>query len=172
MSTTRPTASRRRITTPANITSNADAGKSTTVISDSTLGTATATDNVGLASLVRSGVPAGNVFAIGVTAISWTAIDIFGNVNVVAQLVTVVDAEKPVLTVPAGRDPAGRGRRWPRSSSPMPSSAPRSATDNSGSVTIVRTGVPAGNVFPVGTTTITYTATDAVRQRDDPARRP
>ena len=36
-----------------------------------------------------------------------------------------------------------------------------SATDNSGSVTIVRTGVPAGNVFPVGTTTITYTATDA-----------
>ena len=28
-------------------------------------------------------------------------------------------------------------------------------------MTIVRSGVPAGNVFPVGTTTITYTATDA-----------
>jgi hypothetical protein len=28
-------------------------------------------------------------------------------------------------------------------------------------VTITRSGVPAGNIFPVGTTTITYTATDA-----------
>jgi len=35
------------------------------------------------------------------------------------------------------------------------------ANDNSGSVTVVRTGVPAGNIFPIGTTTITYTATDA-----------
>jgi hypothetical protein len=34
------------------------------------------------------------------------------------------------------------------------------ATDNSGSVSISRTGVPAGNFFPVGTTVITYTATD------------
>ena len=34
------------------------------------------------------------------------------------------------------------------------------ATDNSGSVSISRTGVPAGNFFPVGTTIITYTATD------------
>ena len=37
-----------------------------------------------------------------------------------------------------------------------------SATDNSGSaVTIVRTGVPSGNIFPLGKTTITFTATDA-----------
>jgi hypothetical protein len=34
------------------------------------------------------------------------------------------------------------------------------ATDNAGSVSIARSGVPAGNNFPVGTTTITYTATD------------
>jgi hypothetical protein len=34
------------------------------------------------------------------------------------------------------------------------------ATDNAGSVSIERSGVPAGNNFPVGTTTITYTATD------------
>ncbi|HEX7227225.1 MAG TPA: HYR domain-containing protein, partial [Candidatus Binatia bacterium] len=34
------------------------------------------------------------------------------------------------------------------------------ATDNSGSVSVARSGVPTGNVFPVGTTTITYTATD------------
>src|SRR5262249_25601306 len=35
-----------------------------------------------------------------------------------------------------------------------------SATDNAGSVSIARSGVPGGNVFPVGTTTVTYTATD------------
>ena len=35
------------------------------------------------------------------------------------------------------------------------------ANDNSGSVNVARSGVPSGNVFPVGTTTITYTATDA-----------
>ena len=34
------------------------------------------------------------------------------------------------------------------------------ASDNAGSVSIERSGVPSGNVFPVGTTTITYTATD------------
>ncbi len=35
-----------------------------------------------------------------------------------------------------------------------------SANDNSGSVNVSRDGVPSGNVFPVGTSTITYTATD------------
>jgi len=34
------------------------------------------------------------------------------------------------------------------------------ASDNAGNVSIERSGVPSGNVFPVGTTTITYTATD------------
>jgi endonuclease G len=34
------------------------------------------------------------------------------------------------------------------------------ATDNSGAVSVGRTGVPSGNIFPLGTTTVTYTATD------------
>jgi hypothetical protein len=34
------------------------------------------------------------------------------------------------------------------------------ASDNSGNVNVERSGVPSGNVFPVGTTTVTYTATD------------
>ena len=34
------------------------------------------------------------------------------------------------------------------------------ASDNAGNVSVDRNGVPSGNVFPVGTTTITYTATD------------
>lgn len=35
-----------------------------------------------------------------------------------------------------------------------------SAADNAGSVSVARSGVPSGNIFPVGTTTVTYTATD------------
>ena len=34
------------------------------------------------------------------------------------------------------------------------------ASDNSGNVNVERSGVPSGNVFPVGTTIVTYTATD------------
>jgi endonuclease G len=34
------------------------------------------------------------------------------------------------------------------------------ASDNAGNVSVARSGVPSGNIFPVGTTTITYTATD------------
>src|SRR5205085_3420169 len=35
------------------------------------------------------------------------------------------------------------------------------ASDNSGdAVTITRSGVPVGNAFPLGTTVVTYTATD------------
>lgn len=34
------------------------------------------------------------------------------------------------------------------------------ANDNTGSVSVARTGVPSGNSFPLGTTTVTYTATD------------
>jgi len=35
------------------------------------------------------------------------------------------------------------------------------AIDNCGTVTVTRSGVPAGNLFPVGTTTVTYTAVDS-----------
>jgi DNA/RNA endonuclease G (NUC1) len=34
------------------------------------------------------------------------------------------------------------------------------ASDNAGNVSVDRSGVPSGNLFPAGTTTITYTATD------------
>jgi hypothetical protein len=148
------------VTPPADVSRNTDAGKATAVVSDATLGAASATDNVQLASLVRSGVPVGNIFPLGTTTITYTATDIFGNVTVKTQKVTVVDAEKPVLTAP----PAVTVQVDATTSSVYISDAQlgsASATDNAGSVTITRSGVPAGNIFPLGTTTITYTAKDA-----------
>src|SRR5262249_61873047 len=109
--------------------------------------------------IVRSGVPAGNLFPIGVTAITWTVTDYFGNSVSKTQKVTVNDTEKPVLNVPASQTytiPSGQ-------SSLVVSDAQLgsyTATDNSGAATVARTGVPTGNVFPLGATAITYTATD------------
>ena len=104
-------------------------------------------------------MPAGNLFQIGVTTITWTATDVFGNQTVGTQLVTVVDTQKPVLVVPpnVSRQIPGTATSITITDAELGTAT---ATDNSGSVTIVRTGVPAGNVFQIGVTTITYTATD------------
>jgi hypothetical protein len=145
---------------PADVTRSTDAGKTTAFVSDSTLGTATATDNVQVQSVVRSGVPAGNIFPLGTTTITWTATDVFGNVTTKTQKVTIVDTVAPTLNVPGNvvvSIPAS-------ASSAVVSDAQlgtATASDNSGSVTLTRSGVPAGNVFLPGTTTITYTAVDA-----------
>ena len=109
--------------------------------------------------MIRSGVPAGNIFPIGVTMITWTATDVFGNVTTKTQKITVTDTQKPVLTVP----PAVTVTVSSTQTSTFISDAQlgsASATDSAGAVTIVRTGVPTGNIFPLGKTTITYTATD------------
>jgi len=147
------------LTAPANLTRTTDAGKPTAFVSDSTIGTATATDNVPGVVVTRSGVPAGNLFAIGVTTITWTATDVFGNTTTKTQTVTVTDNQAPTLTAP----PNVIRTVAPGTTSVVVSDAElgsATASDNSGSVTVVRTGVPAGNSFPLGTTTITYTATD------------
>jgi hypothetical protein len=45
------------------------------------------------------------------------------------------------------------------------------ASDNLGSVTVARSGVPTGNAFAIGTTTITYTATDPAGNSTDALQR-
>jgi hypothetical protein len=147
------------LTVPANVTRNADSDQPTAFVSDATLGTATATDNVPGVVVARSGVPAGNLFPIGVTTITWTATDIFGNQVTKTQTVTVVDTQSPSLTAPPNvtRIVAAGTSSLVVTDAELGTA---SASDNSGAVTVVRTGVPAGNVFPLGTTTITYTATD------------
>src|SRR5262249_52525281 len=77
------------LTVPPDVTRPTDAGEPTAFISDTTIGTAAATDNNAVQSVTRSGVPAGNLFPIGVTIITWTATDIFGNQTVKTQKITV-----------------------------------------------------------------------------------
>lgn len=68
-----------------------------TVVSDATLGTATATDNCGPVTVTRS--PSGNTFPVGDTTVTWTATDGAGNTTTATQTVTVIDNTVPIITL-------------------------------------------------------------------------
>jgi len=129
------------------------------MISDGTLGTPAASDNCSF-SVTRAGVPDANVFPIGTTTITWTATDPSGNATSGTQTVTVTDNTPPVVTAPAAIDlmtgPSATTCGLVVADAALGTAT---ATDNC-SATVTRTGVPSGNLFPVGTTTLTYTATD------------
>jgi len=62
------------------------------VVPDALLGSASATDDCARATVTRSGVPAGNLFPIGNTTVTYKATDGVGNVSVGKQVVTVKGA--------------------------------------------------------------------------------
>ncbi len=117
--------------------------------------TATATDNVGVAS--SSCLPtSGSVFPVGVTTVNCTASDAAGNAGRASFTVTVTleDTTPPDLTVPANRTVEATG----------PAGAVvdyiATATDNDVIASIECSPAP-GSTFPLGDTTVTCTATDA-----------
>jgi hypothetical protein len=85
------------ISVPADIAVGNDAGKAYATVNP---GMATATDNTGIQSItgVRSdGKALTDPYPIGVTTITWTATDLYGNTAVGEQKVTVSDVEAPVI---------------------------------------------------------------------------
>lgn len=157
------------ITAPADVTlfTGPDATSCGVTVSnlDTALGTATANDNCPGVTVARSGVPAGNVFPLGNTTVTYTATDKSGNMATDTQAVTVVDNTIPVVTPPAAVTlftGPGATLCGVNVSNLDGTLGTGSATDNCPGVgAVTRSGVPAGNVFPVGTTTLTYSATDA-----------
>ncbi|MCI0596224.1 MAG: HYR domain-containing protein [candidate division Zixibacteria bacterium] len=99
--------------------------------------------------------PSGSVFPVGATTVTCIATDAVGNKDTCQFTVTVNDAENPTIACPAniitGNDPGQCGAT-------VSYTAP--ATDNCPGVTVV-CSPPAGSFFPVGTTTVSCTATDA-----------
>jgi hypothetical protein len=98
-------------------------------------------------------------YPVGVTTITWTALDFSSNSSVCVQTVTVLDVESPVLACPSDiSTPADPGTCF----AVLNISA--AATDNCG-VPVVsgqRSDLQQlTDPFPVGTTSITWTATDA-----------
>ena len=117
--------------------------------------TTTATDLVS-GSVATTNTPAsGSVFPLGTTTVTTSASDTGGNVANQTFTVTVVDTTAPVITVPADLTIEAT------SSSGAVATFTTSATDLvSGGVTTSNTP-GSGSVFPVGTTTVTTSASDA-----------
>ena len=138
---------------PANITITNDAGVCGANVSWTA---ATATDNCSGVSISSSHAP-GSLFPVGTTTVTYTATDASGNQASGSFTVTVNDTEKPVInglpaniTVTNDVGVCGANVSWTAAT----------ATDNCSGVSISSSHAP-GSLFPVGTTTVTYTATDA-----------
>jgi sugar lactone lactonase YvrE len=115
------------------------------------IGKATATDESGIQSLISNAPPQ---FPLGTTTVIWTAIDGAGNVGIATQTITVVDTIPPIL-----------------------SSLPDLVVESSNSKQTVELTMPdvkdtvgvlsltndAPEVFQLGDTIVTWTATDVAK---------
>jgi hypothetical protein len=132
------------LTVPGDFTAEAN-----DVLSALDIGMATATDFFEPVTIANNAPPDG--FPLGPTTVTWTATDANGNVATATQHVTVVDTTPPILTVPPNMTFEANAM---------------SSTVNIGMATAmdifavtVTNNAPAG--FPLGTTVVTWVATDA-----------
>jgi hypothetical protein len=155
------------ITAPDPVTLQTGAGATSCGVTinnlDTALGTATASDNCTPSqdiTITRLGVPAGNVFPVGMTVITYEATDGAGNKQTATQVVTVADNTPPAISCPANLfSPPGAGG----TSASVAFNV--TASDNCSGVTVVSkigaTVITSPHTFPVGTTMVDSTATDA-----------
>jgi len=115
------------------------------------IGEATATDICDSDVTITNDAPA--VFPLGTTTVTWTATDDSGNVTTATQKVTIVDTTKPELTVPGDV-----GAEQTSADGTPVDTGQATATDICDANPAVTNDAPA--VFPLGTTTVTWTATD------------
>lgn len=118
-----------------------------------------ATDNCPGVTVVADHA-SGSQFDVGVTTVTVTATDGAGNQDVCTFTVTVNDVEDPVAICPGNitvpNDPGETGAIVDFSID---------ATDNCPGVTVV-SDIASGSFFPLGTTTVTVTATDNAGNQD------
>jgi len=150
---------------PADITQTADAGQCSAVVNweyfdegcDCTVAPE-ASDNCGVTSFT-SDYSNGDTFPVGTTTVTFTALDAQGNTTTATFDVTITDDENPVISnlpIPAI---ITQSNDLGDCSAVVTWSAP-TVSDNCPNPTLTSTHSP-GDTFPVGTTSVTYTATDA-----------
>ncbi|HRE76022.1 MAG TPA: HYR domain-containing protein [Flavobacteriales bacterium] len=115
----------------------------------------TYTDNCGSSSVTVTQNPAaGTAISAGTTTVTLTLTDANGNQSTCNFTVTVADTEAPVINCTANINSCNQ----------VVTFVAPTATDNCGTATVVQTdatGLSSGSTFPIGTTTLTYSATDA-----------
>lgn len=104
-----------------------------------------------------AGLPSGSTFPVGTTVNTFQTTDGAGNTATCSFNVKVVDNENPVITCPANitvNTPAG--------SCTAVVNYAVTATDNCpGVTTALVSGLASGSAFPIGTSTVSWRATDA-----------
>ncbi|PKV51824.1 gliding motility-associated-like protein [Aquimarina sp. MAR_2010_214] len=146
------------ISCPATVNVNVDAGLCTA--SSVALGTPTTGDNCAVASTTNN---APTIFPLGDTTVTWTVTDSSGNTATCTQIVTVIDNIDPVVT---GCPSDIVQNANVNTCNTVVSWTPPTATDNCTNPLIVSSTHNPGDVFPVGTTTVIYTFSDASGNSD------
>ncbi len=123
--------------------------------------TATATDNVDSSLTITNDAP--EVLPIGDTVVTFSVSDAAGNSASATATVTVADLTAPVITAPATITFLGENDGLAVSDAQVTDFlASITATDNvDGAIATITNDVPA-DVLPLGDTTVTFTAVDAV----------
>ncbi|WP_189606438.1 HYR domain-containing protein, partial [Salinimicrobium marinum] len=144
------------LTCPENIDVNVDAGICGAVVEFTT---PEGFDNSGDVSVTQiAGPVSGEVFPVGTTTVTFQAEDASGNTANCSFEVTVNDYEAPEITSVAN---ITQNVDVDSCSATVEYELP-TATDNCEGVTVeMNEGLASGEVFPLGETTVTYTATDA-----------
>ncbi len=114
------------------------------------LGEATASDLVGVVSIHNDAPP---VLPIGPTAVTWIAADAAGNEQSAVQQVMVSDTTPPSIAAPPDVSVEAEG--------PLTAIPSLGEPDAADAVGVASVSSDAPDVFPLGTTTVTWTATDA-----------
>jgi hypothetical protein len=141
------------ITVPQNIVT--ESGGESTPVSF----TVTANDNVDGSIAVSCDPSSGTIFPVGTTQVTCTATDSSDNTSQESFTVTVlpsepVDSTPPVISVPSNTTTESSEELTPVTFNAI------SNDDVDGSITPT-CNPPSGSLFPVGTTTVTCTATDS-----------
>ncbi|HKU32535.1 MAG TPA: HYR domain-containing protein, partial [Candidatus Nitrosotalea sp.] len=134
------------LTAPPNVTVQATSADHNTV----DLGTPSSYDAVGVES-VTNDAPA--YFPLGQTVVTWKAVDASGNTATAQQTVIVQDTKPPTIKAPAAMTVNATGALTPVNIGQA------TATDNTGITSLTNDSPQQG--FALGTTIVTWTATDA-----------
>lgn len=140
------------ITCPANITQGNDPGECEAFV---TVPPAIVSDNCGVAFYdngYNGTTDASDTYPVGTTLVVWYVQDYNGLFDTCHQLITITDVEPPVITCPADQT----ANTDPNQCQANVNIPPATATDNCGIQGIFRN--PAGNIFQIGTTLVTFTA--------------
>lgn len=138
------------IVCPADTTMNTEPGICSATPTD--IGTPLVTDNCGVDSTSNDSP---GTFPKGITTVTWMVTDVHGHTTTCPQVITVVDAELPVITCPANMSITANYDNC----SAIVTWAPATAGDNCGIDTLYADH-NSGDTLMLGTTTVTYTVTD------------